>query len=81
MILLYRNLCYNVEFYKGTALPLYLGPNINGLVTDRNTKVCCRGSVFVLFQSTTANKMDSEHTREYRKLFPACNISIASYSK
>ena len=26
-----------------------LGPNINGLVTDGNTKVCCRGFIFALF--------------------------------
>ena len=35
-----------------------LEPSINGLVTDGNTKLCCRG----LVQSTTVNKIDSEHT-------------------
>ena len=30
----------------------YLGPSINGLVTDGNTKLCCRGFILALFQST-----------------------------
>ena len=34
----------------------------NGLVTDGNTKLCCRGFILTLFQSTTANKNDFEHT-------------------
>ena len=38
-----------------------LGPTIKGLVTDGNTKLCCRGFVLALFQSTTADKIDSEH--------------------
>ena len=46
----------------------YLGPSINGLVTDGNTKLCCRGFILVLFQSTTANKIDSEHTQDYKRL-------------
>ena len=41
----------------------YLGPNI----TDGNTKLCCQGFVLALLQSTTANKIDSEHTRDYTK--------------
>ena len=41
-----------------------LGPNINGLVTDGNTKLCCRGFILALFQNTTANKIDSEHTQD-----------------
>ena len=28
----------------------FLGSSINGLVTDGNTKLCCRGFVLVLFQ-------------------------------
>ena len=53
-----------------------LRPSINRLVTDRNTKLCCRGSVLALFQSTTANKIDSEHTRGYTKIFPVCKVEI-----
>ena len=30
-----------------------------GLVTDGNTQLCCRGFILALFQSTTANKIDS----------------------
>ena len=45
-----------------------LGPSINGLVTDGNTKLCCRGSVLAIFQSTTANKIDSEHTHDLYKV-------------
>ena len=44
--------------------------------TDRNTKLCCSGSVLALFQSNTANKIDSEHTRDYKKLFPVCKVEI-----
>ena len=43
---------------------IILGPSINGLVTDGNTKICCQGSILALFQSTTANKIDSEHTQD-----------------
>ena len=38
----------------------HLGPSINGLVANRNTKICCRGFILELFQITTANKLDSE---------------------
>ena len=44
--------------------------------TDGNTKLCCHGSVLALFQSTTTNKIDSEHTRDYTKLFPVCKDEI-----
>ena len=50
--------------------PIYLGPSKNGLFTDRNTNSCCRGFVLALFQSTTAYKIDSEHsqhTQDYTK--------------
>ena len=36
-----------------------LGLSINGLVTDENTKKCCRGFNILLFHSATANKIDS----------------------
>ena len=55
---------------------LYLGPSINGLVTEGNTKLCCRGFVLALFQSTTAYKIDSEHIQDYTKLFSLCKVEI-----
>ena len=55
---------------------LNLGPSINGLVTDRNTKLCCRGFILALFQSTTANKIDSEHTQDYKRLLQVCEAEI-----
>ena len=54
----------------------YLGLSINGLVTDGNTKLCCRGFVLALFRSTTAFKIDSEHIRDYMKLFLVCKVEI-----
>ena len=53
-----------------------LGPSINGLVTDGNTKLCCGGFILALFQSTTANKTDSEHTRGHKRLLPVCEAEI-----
>ena len=53
-----------------------LGPSINGLVTDGNTKLCCRGFILALFQSTTANKIDSEHTRDNKRLLLVCEAEI-----
>ena len=55
---------------------IILGPSINGLVTNRCTKLCCHGFVLVLFQSTTANTIDSEHNRDHTKLFLVCKIEI-----
>ena len=46
----------NFSFY------ISLGPSINGLVTDGNTKLCYHGFVLSLFQTTTAYKIESEHT-------------------
>ena len=54
----------------------YLGLSINGLVTDGNTKLCCRGFVLALFRSTTAFKIDSENIRDYMKLFLVCKVEI-----
>ena len=53
-----------------------LGPSIKGLVTDGNTKLCCQGFVLALFQSTIAYKIDSEHIRDYTKLFSVCKVEI-----
>ena len=50
-----------------------LGPSINGLVTDENTKLCCRGFILALIQSNTANKIVSEHTQDYKRLLPVAN--------
>ena len=30
----------------------------------------------MLFQSTTANKIDFEHTRDYKRLLPLCEAEI-----
>ena len=53
-----------------------LRSSIKGLVTEGNTKLYCRGFVLALFISTTANKIDSEHTNDYTKLFPVCKVEI-----
>ena len=53
-----------------------LGPSINGLVTDGNTKLCCRGFILALFQSIRANKIDSELTPGYKRLLPVCKAEI-----
>ena len=58
--------------------PLNLGPSIDRLVTDENTKICCRGFILAPFQSTTANKIDSEHTQDYKRLLPVCEAEILS---
>ena len=55
---------------------VWLGPIINGLVNDGNTKLCCQGFVLAVFQSTTAYKIDSEHTQDYTKLFPVCKAEL-----
>ena len=59
-----------------TGLMLNLGPSINGLITDRNTKLCCRGFIVALFQSTTANKIYSEHKQDYKRLLPIWEAEI-----
>ena len=38
--------------------------------------VVIRGLILALFQSTTANKIDSEHTRDYNKLFLVYEVEI-----
>ena len=61
---------------KLLIIRIYLGLSIKGLVTDGNTKLCCRGFILALFQSTTANKIDSEHTQDYNRLLPVCQAEI-----
>ena len=53
-----------------------LGPSLNSLVTNGNTNLCCRGCILALFQSTTANKIDSEQTRDYKRLIPVCEAEL-----
>ena len=48
------------HFWHNAMGAWFLGPSINGLVTDGNTKICCRGFILMLLQSTTANKIYSE---------------------
>ena len=50
----YCHLCHMNLFH------IKLRPSINGLVTDGNTNICCCGFILALFQSITANKLDSE---------------------
>ena len=45
-----------------------LGPSLNGLVTNGNTKLCCEAFILALFQSTTAHKISYELIRDYKKL-------------
>ena len=49
---------------------------MNGLVTDGKIKLCCRGFILALFQSTTANKIESECTRDYMRLLPVYEAEI-----
>ena len=66
-----------VHLVNGHVVYVYwLGPSINGLVTDENTKLCCRGFILAPFQSTTANKIDSEHTRDYKRLLQVREAEI-----
>ena len=44
------------------------------VTTDGNTKLCCQGFVWVLFQSTTVYKINSEYTQDDMKLFPVCKV-------
>ena len=67
---------YTLLIFYLYAGPSYLGPSLNGLVTDRNTKLCCQGFILALFQSTTANKIDSEHTHDYKRFLPVCEAEI-----
>ena len=48
-----------------SALQSYLGPSINGLVTEGGFVLA-----LLFFQ------IDSEHTQDYTKLFPVCNVEI-----
>ena len=59
-----------------SVIVILLGPSINGLVTDRHTKICCRGFILALFKSSTTNKIDFEHTRDYKRLLPVCEAEI-----
>ena len=60
----------------GLEVHVLLGPSINGLVTDGNTKLCCQGFILALFQSTAANKIDFKHTQDYKRLIPVRDAEI-----
>ena len=49
---------------------------INGLVTDGNIKLCCRGSVLALFESTSACNINYKHTQDDTKLLWVCTVEI-----
>ena len=40
----------SIETRAAVGSAFKLGPSINGLVTDGNTKVCCRDFISALFQ-------------------------------
>ena len=70
----------NWEECRTYKYQVQLRPSINGLVSDENTKLCCCGFVLVLFQSTTASKIDSEHTQDYKEVIPGMQCrNITSY--
>ena len=54
----------------------HLGPSVNGLVTDGNAKLCCRGFILALLLGTKANKINSEHTQDYKRLLLVCEAEI-----
>ena len=54
----------------------HLGPSINGQVSGGKTKLCYRGFILALFQSTTANTIGSEHTRNNKRLLSVCEAKI-----
>ena len=64
------------DFIRCFILKLDLRISINGLVTEENTKLCCRAFILMLFYSTTANKIDSEHIRDYKKLLPVSEVEL-----
>ena len=43
-------------------------------MTEMQKCVVC--FILALFQSTTVNKIDSEHTRDYKKLLQVCEVEI-----
>ena len=52
---------------------------LNGLVTDGNKEIRCRGFIVALFQSNTANKLDSEQHEQYPRLkevIPGSEVEI-----
>ena len=49
------------------------------VLTDRSVaekKLCYRGFILALFQSTTANTIGSEHTRDNKRLLSVCEAKI-----
>ena len=67
-----------VEF---TARTQNLGPSIYGLVTDGNTKICCLGFILAPFQSTTANKTDSEQYARLLRISDGFLLKVPKIAK
>ena len=67
-------------FYRALARSeKRLRPIINGLVTDRNTKLCCRGFVLALymyFKVLQPIKLILNIPDIISELFPVCNVEI-----
>ena len=38
--------------------------------------MCCRGFISAIFKSNAADKIDSEHTRDYKRLLTVCEAEI-----
>ena len=43
---------------------------------NTNLHVCWRTNILALLHSTTANKIDSEHIRDYKKLLMICDVEL-----
>ena len=59
---------------------MQLRPSKNGLDTDGNTKICCHGFILALFQSTTANKINSEQYPRLKEVIPGMPNGISHSS-
>ena len=65
-------LFYTNNHYFFTTFSKFLSLLFPYFSVDGHLKSC----VLALFQNTTTNKIDSEHTRDYTKLFPVCKVEI-----
>ena len=53
-----------------------LGPSINRLVTDRNTKICFHGFILAHIKVLQPIKLILNNTRDYKNLFLVCIVEI-----
>ena len=53
-----------------------LRPSIKGLVTDRNTNICCLGFILALFKALQPINLILNNTLCYNKLFPVWKVEI-----